>query len=72
VRLSRKLRNGRRLALATTVRSVRRAGVVRLALSTPPIRRALRAGEYEIEGTPGASRTRLGTSSRFRFKVIDG
>jgi hypothetical protein len=54
------------------VRSVRRAGVVRLALSTPPIRRALRAGEYEIEGTPGASRTRLGTSSRFRFKVIDG
>jgi hypothetical protein len=72
IRVLRKLRNGRRLALATTVRTPRRAGVFRVVLRSPSLRRGLRVGSYELEATPGASRASLGTPSRFGFAVIKG
>jgi hypothetical protein len=70
VRVFRKLANGKRVLIATAFRSPGRAGLYRTRLADPKLRRDLRAGSYEVEATPGASRAELGTPSRFGFKVI--
>lgn len=72
IRVFRKLSNGKRVLIATGLRSPAKAGAYRTRLSAPKLRRELRVGSYEIEATPGASRADLGTPSRFAFKVIKG
>lgn len=72
VRVFRKLRNGRRLLVATGFRSPSRAGLFRVRLTDAALRRKLRVGNYEVEATPGASRTDLGTTSKYGFKVVAG
>jgi hypothetical protein len=72
VRVYRRLRGGRRVLVATAFRAPRGAGVNRLSLREPRLRRDLRIGDYEVEATPGASRTDLGASSRARFRVVAG
>jgi hypothetical protein len=72
IRVLRKLRNGARRLVATSVRSPAKAGVFRVRLSDARLRRQLRVGAYELEATPGASRTDLGTASRYGFTVIEG
>ena len=72
VRIYRSLSNGRRVLVATVFRSPRGAGVNRMSLRDGSVRRKLRIGNYEVEATPGASRTDLGVSSRAKFKVVKG
>lgn len=72
LRVFRKLRNGKRLPIASALRSPSKAGLFRVRLSDPALRGKLRIGNYEAEATPGASRTNLGTSSRYGFKVVQG
>jgi len=72
IRVFRKLRNGKRTLVATAWRSPSRAGVYRTRLTNATLRRSLRTGSYEVEATPGASRTNLGTASRSGFRVIRG
>lgn len=72
IRVLRRLPNGYRLPLATSLRSPARAGAFRVRLSDRRLRRQLRIGTYEVEATPGASRRNLGTPSRYRFGVVRG
>ncbi|HUR84861.1 MAG TPA: chitobiase/beta-hexosaminidase C-terminal domain-containing protein [Solirubrobacteraceae bacterium] len=72
MRVFRKLSNGRRLLVATSYRSPSASGLLRVRLSDPALRRKLRIGSYEVDATPGASRTDLGTSSKYGFKVVAG
>ena len=72
MRIYRSLSNGRRVLVATVFRSPRGAGVNRMSLRDGSVRRKLRIGNYEVEATPGASRTDLGVSSRAKFKVVKG
>jgi len=69
LRVYRKNRNGTRTLLAQRFRVPRASGLYRVRLQDPTLRVALRPGSYEIEATPGASRSALGTSSRAAFKV---
>jgi hypothetical protein len=72
IRVFRTLGNGKRVLVATGFRSPGGARLYRTRLSDPKLRRRLRIGSYEVEATPGASRTELGTPSRFGFKVVKG
>jgi hypothetical protein len=72
IRVFRKLANGRRVLVATAFRSPGRAGLYRTRLANRKLRRDLRVGSYDVEATPGASRSELGTSSGFGFKVVKG
>lgn len=72
IRVYRKLNNGARLLIGTTYRNPAKAGRYTATLSAPALRRKLRIGTYEIEATPGASRTNLGTISRYAFKIVKG
>jgi hypothetical protein len=70
IRVWRKLRNGRRLLVATGWRSPSRAGLYRVRLSDPTLRRKLRIGSYVVDATPGANRRDLGTVSRYGLKIV--
>jgi hypothetical protein len=72
IRVFRKLANGKRVLIVTAFRAPGKAGLYRTRLANPKLRRDLRAGSYEVEATPGASRAELGAPSRFAFKVIKG
>jgi len=72
VRVYRVLKNGARLLIATTYRVPSKAGLFKANLNAPILRRKLRVGNYEVDATPGASRIDLGTTSRYRFKVVRG
>lgn len=72
IRVFRKLRNGARLLIATGYRAPAGAGLLRVRLSDPGLRRKLKIGSYEVDATPGASRTNLGTTSRYGVKVVKG
>ena len=72
IRVFRKLGNGKRALIATGYRAPSRAGLLRVRLSDRGLRRKLRRGSYEVDATPGASRTDLGTTSKYGFKVIRG
>jgi hypothetical protein len=72
LRVFRKLGNGKRLRIGTAFRSPSAAGLFRVRLADPALRRKLRIGNYEAEATPGASRTSLGIASRHGFKVVKG
>jgi len=69
LRIYRRLRNGARVLLSSGFRAPAAAGFYRVTLKDPALRRKLTAGNYEIEVTPGASRTDLGNSRRHTFKV---
>lgn len=68
-RIYRKLRNGARVLLTSGFRAPAAAGFYRATLKDPVLRRKLTPGNYEVEVTPGASQTDLGTSRRHAFKV---
>jgi hypothetical protein len=72
IRVYRKLGKGRRTLVATGWRAPAKAGLYRTRLADARLRSRLRPGSYEVEATPGAARTDLGTSSRFGFEVIRG
>ena len=72
IRVFRKLGNGKRALISTSLRSPSRAGLFRVRLADRSLRRKLRIGSYEVDATPGASRTDLGTPSKAGFKVIRG
>jgi hypothetical protein len=72
IRVFRRLAEGKRVLVATAFRSPGRAGLYRTRLANPKLRRDLRVGSYDVEATPGASRSELGTSSGFGLKVIKG
>jgi hypothetical protein len=72
IRVYRKLANGKRVLVATGWRSPSKAGLYRTRLTDPKLRARLRTGSYEVEATPGAARTSLGTPSRVGFKVVKG
>lgn len=69
LRIYRKLRNGRRVLLATGFRAPRAIGLYRVRLADPSVRRRLTPGNYELEATPGRSRADLGRAARHAFKV---
>ena len=69
LRVYRKNRNGTRTLLAQGFRVPKASGLYRVRLQDPKLRVALRPGSYEIEATPGASRSDLGKSSRAAFRV---
>jgi hypothetical protein len=70
VRLYRKKSGGRRSLLATAFRSPGQSGLFRVRLDTRKVRRDLSVGSYEVEATPGTSRTDLGATSRYAFRVV--
>jgi hypothetical protein len=69
LRVYRKNRNGKRTLLAQGFRAPKSSGLYRVRLQDPKLRVALKAGNYEIEVTPGASQSDLGKTSRSAFKV---
>jgi hypothetical protein len=72
IRVFRKLRNGRRLMYTSRFRSPSKAGLYRTSLNDLRLRKRMRVGSYEVEGTPGLSRTDLGKTSKYRFQVVKG
>jgi hypothetical protein len=65
-------RGGGRLTLISSVLKVPgKSGDYRVNQNAPALRKALsRLGTYEVHVTPGRSRTDLGTTSKFAFKVV--
>ncbi|MBA3329215.1 MAG: hypothetical protein H0T43_13035 [Solirubrobacterales bacterium] len=69
IRIYRKTSSGRRL-LSSGFKSPGASGLYRVSQNHRALRRALRVGRYEVEVTPGASRSDLGTTSRYAFRVV--
>jgi hypothetical protein len=70
IRVYRKTKSGKRL-LSDGYKRPAATGLYRVTQSHAALRRSLRAlGSYEVEVTPGRSRTDLGTPARVRFRII--
>lgn len=72
IRVFRRLGNGKRVLIATRYRSPKTAGLYRVRLTDAALRRKLRVGSYELDATPGMTRSDLGIASGIGFKIIKG
>ncbi|HUR86615.1 MAG TPA: chitobiase/beta-hexosaminidase C-terminal domain-containing protein [Solirubrobacteraceae bacterium] len=63
-------RNGSKLTLlSSTVKSLT-AGRKTVRQNSASLRKLLNVGSYEVQVTPGAGKTDLGTTSKVRFKIV--
>jgi hypothetical protein len=69
IRVYRRTGSARRL-VASGFRAPASVGLYRVQLRDRALRRALKAGRYEVEATPGTSRTQLGTPAIVQFRVV--
>lgn len=69
LRVYRKNANGTKTLISQGFRSPAVSGLYRVRLQDPKLRVALKAGLYELEVTPGTSRTETGKAGRFAFTV---
>ncbi|MEA2289894.1 MAG: hypothetical protein QOD55_1891 [Solirubrobacteraceae bacterium] len=69
IRVYRKRSNGFRTLVAEAFRAPTTTGQFRVGLTTAKLRRSLSVGSYEVEVTPGTSRSSLGRTSRQTFRV---
>ncbi|CAN5174258.1 hypothetical protein BH20ACT16_BH20ACT16_02560 [soil metagenome] len=60
----------RRSLIYSILRAPGRRRLLRIGLRNGTLRRALRAGRYEIHVTPGTSRTQLGRTSTVRLQIV--
>jgi hypothetical protein len=71
IRIYRKTKTGRKLISDGFKSPASTTGTYRVQQSHLGLRRSLRTlGTYQVEVTPGASRTDLGTTSRLTFKIV--
>ncbi|MEA2149829.1 MAG: hypothetical protein QOD69_1659 [Solirubrobacteraceae bacterium] len=61
--------HGRLILLSSGLRTPGKIGLYKVRQRHPALRRLLKVGVYEVHVTPGRSRTDLGTSSKFAFRV---
>jgi hypothetical protein len=61
---------GKLILLSTGFKTPGQIGLYNVRQSHLALRRLLRKGIYEVHVTPGRSRTDLGTTSKFAFKVV--
>ncbi len=61
---------GKLTLISSGVRTRSKAGRYQARLDHLALRRQLRVGSYELQATPGFSRTNLGTTSKLRFRVV--
>jgi hypothetical protein len=72
IRVFRRRAGGKRQLIATSYRTPRGTGLNRVRLAERALRRKLQVGTYELDATPGTSRTDLGTTSRYGLRVVKG
>ena len=69
IKIYRRTAGGRRL-LSDGYKSPQTSGLYRVRQNHRSLRRSLKVGRYEVEVTPGRSRSDLGTTSRYNFRVV--
>jgi hypothetical protein len=69
IRVYRRTGFGRKL-ITSGLRAPNASGLYRVRLQSKALRAALKVGRYEVQVTPGASRTQLGQTSTVRLQVV--
>lgn len=56
--------------VSSVSRTTSAPGQYRVSMNAPALRRLLRRGNYQVQVTPGYSKSELGTTSKASFRVI--